>query len=64
MKTREIETFYIHESKNSEKVLQATQNLEAHCSLSYAKKIRKAQENGQLYGLYFTKSHRLKAVFI
>jgi len=66
-------TLAIHESKNSNKVvrfLSAEQpsglyyQLLEFTSKSHAKRIIKAIENNFLYGVYFTKSGRLRATFI
>ena len=56
----------IHESKTTDKVVRwihSTQ-LTEYFSQAYANKIIKAQEQGALWGLYLTKTGRLRATFL
>jgi hypothetical protein len=57
--------FPIHENKTSEKAARflSSTELADYCSKQYAKKIIQAKENGELWGVYFTKSGRIKATF-
>ena len=60
-------TIAIHESKNLEKVVKfvsSIQKLEEYTSHKTAIKILKASENGALYGLYFTKTGKVRAEYI
>jgi len=60
-------TIAIYSSKNSEKVVTfctGVNELTKYCSLPQAKKIQKAQENGMLYGVYFTKAGNVRATYI
>ncbi len=60
-------TIAIHKSKNSEKVVKfvsGIQQLEKYISHKNAIKILKALENGDLYGLHFTKTGKVRAVYI
>lgn len=60
-------TIAIHESKNSEKVVKfvsGIQQLEKYISHETAIKILKALENGNLHGLHFTKTGKVRAVYI
>jgi flavoprotein len=58
----------IHESKDSEKVVRFlnlnVESLSEFCSVNYAKSIIAAQDNGSVYGVYFTASGRIRANFI
>lgn len=40
------------------------EQLQKYCSFTYAKKLIKAHENGDLYGLYITPSGKIKGIFI
>jgi hypothetical protein len=64
----QFENIAVHESKNSEKILFFVplwiKPLTKYCSARYANKIIHAKMNGQLYGLYQTKSGRIRANFI
>jgi hypothetical protein len=62
MRQHELPMLPIHESKNSEKVIRFATSIERYVSKSYYKRILKAHENGDLYGLYFTKTGRIKAI--
>jgi hypothetical protein len=62
----------IHESKTSEKVVKTIgaeqedglfYQLLEFTNKAYAKKIIQAAKNGQMWGIYFTKSGRIKATF-
>ena len=59
-------TLPIFESKTSDKTIRfvSFDNLTEYCSPAYARKIIAAQQNGQLWGLYLTKTGRIKATFI
>lgn len=66
-------TLAILQSKNSEKVVKFIGaergrglyvELIQLCSDKYAKRIIRAIENGTLWGVYFTKSGRIRATFI
>ncbi len=65
MKTEKIA---IHESKNSEKVVKfinaTIEALQEYVSIKDANNILNAKENNSLYGLYFTPSGKLKAIFV
>jgi len=56
------------ESKNSEKVSRfidlTVEEISQYCSKRYAKQIIEAQENGSVWGVYFTPSGRIRATFI
>ena len=56
----------IFESKNSDKVVRFVHStqLTEYFSEAYAKKIIKAQMHGCLWGLYLTKSGRLRATIL
>ncbi len=58
-------TIAIHESKNSDKTIRfvSSANLTEYCSPAYAKRIIAAYRNGELWGLYLTKTGRIKATF-
>ena len=62
------EQIAIYESKNSEKVVKfiplTVESLSAHCSRSYARKIIRERENGCVWGVHFTKSGSIMAIFI
>jgi flavoprotein len=55
----------IHDSKNSDgvKMFLDADKLSDYCSIKYAKKIIKANEDGNLYGAYFTRTGRIRATF-
>lgn len=61
-----MQTYKIHESKGSEKVVKSINEdeLTNYCSPKYAKSIMEANKNGSLWGLYFTKSGKIWATFI
>ena len=60
-------TLGVCESKTSDKVVKfvalSAWDLTNYCSLKYAKRIIEAHDNGQLWGVYFTKTGRIKATF-
>jgi hypothetical protein len=66
-------TIAIHESKDSDKVVknitgnaphEVEGRLTKYCSAKYASRIFNAYQNGMLYGCYFTKSNKVRAIFI
>ena len=63
-----MNTIAIHASKNSETVIKSinasVNALSSYCSKTYANRILSALEKGSLYGVYFTKSGKLRASFI
>ena len=66
MKT--METIAVYSNKHSEKCVKfielSIKELSKYCSKRYADRIIKEQNNGNLYGVYFTESGRIKATFI
>jgi len=64
----EFEKIAIHESKNSDKVIKfiplTVESLSEYCSKKYARTIIHEHENGSVWGLYFTPSGKIKAMFI
>jgi hypothetical protein len=63
-----METLAVHQSKNSDTVVKfidlSVEKLSEYCSEKYAKSIIASHENGGLWGIYFTKSGRIRATFI
>lgn len=61
-----METLAIHENKNSAKVVEfvTIEQLAKLTSKQYLKRIINAYENGSLYGLYLTKTDKVRATFI
>jgi hypothetical protein len=63
-----MENFAVCSSKNSEQVVKfielTIKKLSEYCSIKYAKTIIVAYENGSLWGLHFTKSNKIRAIFI
>lgn len=63
-----METVAIHKSKNSEVVVKfielSVDKLSQYCSEKYALSIIESHENGSLWGIYLTKSGRIRATFI
>jgi hypothetical protein len=63
-----METISVHQSKNSETVSMfielSVEKLSQYCSEKYAKRIIAMQENGLLWGMYFTNSGMIRATFI
>jgi hypothetical protein len=63
-----METLAIHQQKNSDIVVRfielSVDKLSQYCSKRYAKLIIECHNNGSLWGVYFTKSGRIKATFI
>ena len=60
------ETIALHEGKNSDKVVKFISLNEdpKECSKTYWNAIKQAYNNGSLWGLYLTKTGRIKAQFI
>lgn len=59
-------TIAIHESKSSDKVVAFARGYDGllkYCSERQAKSILKANEDGRLHGLYFTKNGKLRAEY-
>ncbi len=56
----------IFESKTSDKTIRfvSASSLTEYCSTAYAKKIISAHRNGLLWGLYLTKTGKIRATFI
>jgi len=63
-----MENLAICQSKKSDTVVKfielSVESLSQYCSKKYAKSIISSYENGGLWGIYFTKSGRIRATFI